>query len=664
MSARPTYEELQERVKSLEQRLQKQERGKEKRLNGQIGIHSLFETDIVAYSITRLDDGVYLEANPGFQSMSGYSRDEIIGNTSRKLGIINAQRRRELLDDLKSTGHLQNREISFISKNGDAKTALISISEIHFRNEKCLYTTLVDISDRKEIEEQIRESELLHRLTLSNVNDTVILTDEEGRMTFCCPNVHFITGYTDREVMTWDNVSRLVGEQLYDEEILKQSGELQNIEKDIVTKNGDICHTLIGVKKIRFKNSTRLYTVHDITELKKLQNNLIQSQKMESLGNLAGGIAHDFNNLLSAIIGFTELSMVNLGDDTTIKENLQEVCRAGFRAKDLVQQILTFTRQQDTDVKPVKLSRIVVEAIKFLRSSLPSTIQINTDVQSDSHVLGSEVEFHQIIMNLCTNAAQAMGADDGILELTLKDIFHAENSEFAHLGIQPGPYVEVAISDTGRGIPQKYIDRVFEQYFTTKALGEGTGMGLSLVHSLVESYGGKVFLHSVEGAGTTVRFYLPIVEEEEVQDSIIYENLPQGNEKILFVEDEPTVVKVSTNILQRLGYTVITASHGQEALNIFQAKKDDFDLVITDLTMPHLKGDELAVELLKIRPEIPIILLTGNMHELGEQDLIDIGIRAVHYKPVTKKLLAHAVRKVLDDASLLDSIDPPSSSCH
>ena len=660
MKHRPTYEELQDKVDSLEQLLQQNGR------NGfnTIGIRSLFETDIVAYSITRLHDGVYLEANPGFQKISGYSREEILGKSSQRLGLVTAEQRLEMLRDIQLRGRLENKEIHFNSKNGEPKTALFSSSEISFKGEKCLYTTLVDITDRKIIEEQIKESESLHRLTLSNVNDTVILTDAKGKMTFCCPNVHFITGYSDKEVMRWENICRLIGDDLYDEEMLQDKGELQNIEKDIVTKNGDICHTLIGVKKIRFKNSTKLYTIHDITELKKLQNNMVQSQKMESLGNLAGGIAHDFNNLLSAIIGFTELSLGDIGCDSTIRENLEEVSKASIRARDLVQQILTFTRQQEADVKAVNLFDIVEETLKFLRSSIPATIEIRKNLLSKAMVLGAEVEFSQIIMNLCANSAQAMEPHGGILDISMCSVEHHGDPELENLGLNKGEYIEIKVTDTGKGIPRKYIDRVFEPYFTTKALGEGTGMGLALVHSLVESYGGKIHLESMEGIGTEVSIYLPVVKEDQVEEQAEYEHLPGGNERIFFIDDEPSVVKVSCSILKSLGYKVATASNGLEALEIFKQQSNDFDLVITDMTMPNMKGDELAVELVKIRPDIAVILLTGHMKKMAEQDYTKKGIRAVFYKPMTMDLFAKAVRKVLDEVALLDSIKSPPSSSH
>lgn len=660
MKHRPTYEELQDRVANLEQLLQQNSR------NGfnAIGIRSLFETDIVAYSITRLHDGVYLEANPGFQKISGYSREEILGQSSQQLGLVTAEQRLEILKDIRLLGRLENKEIHFNSKNGDPKTALFSSSEITFKGEKCLYTTLVDITDRKIIEEQIKESESLHRLTLSNVNDTVILTDAKGKMTFCCPNVHFITGYSDKEVMRWKNIYQLIGDDLYNEEMLQERGELQNIEKDIVTKNGDICHTLIGVKRIRFKNSTKLYTIHDITELKKLQNNLVQSQKMESLGNLAGGIAHDFNNLLSAIIGFTELSLGDIGSDSTIRENLEEVSKASIRARDLVQQILTFTRQQEADAKAVNLFDIVEETLKFLRSSIPATIEIRKNLLSNAMVLGAEVEFSQIIMNLCANSAQAMEHQGGILDISMCSVEHYGDPELENLGLDKGEYIEIKVTDTGKGIPRKYIERVFEPYFTTKALGEGTGMGLALVHSLVESYGGKIHLESMEGIGTEVSIYLPVVKEHQVEEQEEYEHLPGGHERILFIDDEPSVVKVSCSILKSLGYKVVSASNGLEALEIFKQQSNVFDLVITDMTMPNMKGDELAVELVKIRPDIAVILLTGHMKKMAEQDYTQRGIRAVFYKPMTMDLLAKAVRKVLDEAALLDSLDSSPSSSH
>jgi PAS domain S-box-containing protein len=397
--------------------------------------------------------------------------------------------------------------------------------------------------------------------------------------------------------------------------------------------------------------------IRDITDQKqaekekiKLEKQLHQAYKMESIGTLAGGIAHDFNNILSSIIGFTELSLDDADGNPELEDNLQEVYNAGKRAKDLVKQILAFARQTGEDVKPIQIDVIVEEVLKFIRSTIPATIKINKHINSKSAIIGNQTQVHQILMNLCTNAAHSMEKEGGMLDVSLKDIDIDENFYNQSLQTAYGKYIEIAVSDTGSGIEPDIIDSIFEPYFTTKSLGEGTGMGLAMVHGIVESYNGKITVDSQLGKGTTFTIYLPVTGKKKTHPLYNSVKLSSGTERILFVDDEVSLSKMGERILEGLGYSVTSRTSSVEALELFRSRPHDFDLVITDMTMPNMTGDRLAQELMAIKQDIPVILCTGYSKKISEAAASEIGIKAFIYKPIVKADLSKTVRKVLDES--------------
>jgi PAS domain S-box-containing protein len=415
------------------------------------------------------------------------------------------------------------------------------------------------------------------------------------------------------------------------------SGSIRNIRivsSPIMNANGEVTATI--------------EMVEDITDRLNLENRLKQSQKLESIGTLAGGIAHDFNNILSAIIGFTELAMVEVEKNSMIEDNLLEVYSAGKRAKDLVRQILAFARQSEEKVKPVRVDHIIDEVLQFIRSSIPTTIEIKKKIDSHSLILGNKTQLHQIMMNLCTNAAHSMEDGGGILEVSLKDI-DVDSSINKRLDLKTGQYIEINVIDTGTGISPHIIDSIFEPYFTTKEPGEGTGMGLAMVHGIVESYGGKIAVKSKLGKGTAFTVFLPTTRKRKIHHQYEPGQLPTGAERILFVDDEAPIAIMSSQILERLGYAVTTRTSSAEAYELFKSKPNDFDMVITDMTMPNMTGDKLATELMRIRSDIPIILCTGYSKKISEDNALQIGIRAFAYKPIVMADLAKTIRKVFDE---------------
>ncbi|MCK5794073.1 MAG: response regulator, partial [Anaerolineales bacterium] len=402
------------------------------------------------------------------------------------------------------------------------------------------------------------------------------------------------------------------------------------------------------VKNYEGEITNYVWISRDITKELALKKNMEQAQKMEAVGTLAGGIAHDFNNILTSVLGFTELALNDVEKGTVLEERLQAVHSAGRRARDLVKQILTFARKLDEETKPIQVDIILKETLNLLRPTIPTTIEIKQNINSDSLIVSAPTQVHQIIMNLCTNAAQAMEDDGGVLSVSLKDIKLGISFTKKYIGLNPGDYLELKISDTGKGIPPKIIESIFEPYFTTKAAGEGTGMGLATVHGIVNKCSGEILVQSKLNKGTEFTVYIPICRKRVKTKKHKFGNLPGGSENILVVDDEIQVAKITGLSLTRLGYNVKTLTSSLEALELFRSDPDAFDLVITDMTMPGLTGDKLTNKMLSIKPGLPVILCSGYAKKFAGKETSIKGIRAFAYKPMTSSDLAALVRKVLD----------------
>jgi CheY-like chemotaxis protein len=346
-------------------------------------------------------------------------------------------------------------------------------------------------------------------------------------------------------------------------------------------------------------------------KMNRLECQLIQAQKMEAIGTLASGIAHDFNNILLAIMGYAEIALIDTRAGRPREKHLKEALNACGRAKELVNQILTFGRQTETDRKPVQVKTIVKEVIKLLRSSQPATIEIRQKLESDSLILADPTQIYQVVMNLGTNAAQAMNDGSGTIDILLADVELDESLVASYHGLTPGSYQKLEVSDNGMGMTTDQLKRIFEPYFSTKPRGQGTGLGLSVVHGIVKNTGGAISVYSEPRLGSTFKVFFPIFESDYVAEMPTVELPEGGRENILFVDDEPTLLEIGTELLGKLGYRVTTCRDGRAALETFQARPDEFDLVITDMTMPGLTGDRLAKELVQIRPALPVILCTG-----------------------------------------------------
>jgi signal transduction histidine kinase/ActR/RegA family two-component response regulator len=387
----------------------------------------------------------------------------------------------------------------------------------------------------------------------------------------------------------------------------------------------------------------------------KLEEQLRQAMKMEAIGTLAGGIAHDFNNILTAIIGYTELARLNIEKDCVagkcaVDLDLSHLLEAGHRARNLIKQILAFSRQQKQETNPIKLSKVVREALRLLGSTIPKTIEIRERIsRDDGHVLADSTQLHQVVMNLCTNGYHAMRDCGGILGVGLSTIEILEDDlRVKHLHLRPGPYTLLEISDTGEGMSRKVQERIFDPYFTTRGDRGGTGMGLAVVHGIVREHKGHISVYSELGKGTTFRVYLPqiigsIIEHVHAQQI----QLPMGQEKILLVDDEELVLDLEKALLEKLGYHVTSTTSPQEALEIFTSRTEDFDLIMTDMTMPKMNGMDLTREILRCCPEIPVIICTGFSELVNEKKAKAIGAREFVMKPLVLQELASTLRRVL-----------------
>ncbi|MBF0287889.1 MAG: response regulator [SAR324 cluster bacterium] len=393
-----------------------------------------------------------------------------------------------------------------------------------------------------------------------------------------------------------------------------------------------------------------VHIAKDISEQKKLEEELLQSHKMEAIGTLAGGIAHDFNNILFAILGYAELLKQSISNGNPATEDVDQILNAGRRATELVHQILTFSRKGRESKKPMQPHIIIKEVLKLLRASFPASIEIQETIDPNSGTIcANPTSIHQILMNLCTNSLHSMKDEKGILSIRLSRISRAHQEVIPETNVNQKDFVELVVSDNGSGIPKEFLSRVFEPYFTTKDIGKGSGMGLAMVHGIVTNLNGFIHVESTIDKGTTFFVYFPVIEKNSVELETKNNNgLPRGTERILVIDDERVNTKLYEEMLKSLGYHVTSYVSSTEALGAFQKKPEKFDLIITDQTMPHLNGGELAMKVLEIRPEIPIILCTGYSSLISEVKAQDMGIKEFIQKPVSKQTLAQTIRKILE----------------
>ncbi|MBT5545902.1 MAG: response regulator [Desulfobacula sp.] len=430
--------------------------------------------------------------------------------------------------------------------------------------------------------------------------------------------------------------------EYYENLIITNSGKKKHIAwHNSVLRNDD--GGIIGI----------LSSGEDVTEKMQLTARLQQAQKMESIGTLAGGIAHDFNNILFPVIGHAEMILMDIPDDSPFKESLNQIHTSALRAKNLVKQILTFSRQESSELMLMKMQPIIKETLKLIRSTIPTTIEINQDITPDCGVIKADpTQIHQIVMNLATNAYHAMEETGGELKVSLKRM-ELGTIDLIDPNMEPGSYACLTVADTGVGMDKKLTDKMFDPFFTTKEIGKGTGMGLSVVHGIVTAMGGAIQVYSEPGKGTQFYVYFPIEKNSsEEQNTPATEPIQGGTERILLVDDEEAILTMEKLMLERLGYPVTSRTSSLEALEAFRTNPDKFDLIITDMQMPNMSGDKLSAELTKIRPDIPILLCTGFSETMSEEKAASLGIKGFILKPIVMKDLFQKIREVLDECKI------------
>jgi len=516
---------------------------------------------------------------------------------------------------------------------------------------------LMTLTKRRRAEDALFNSERKYRRLVESTRDAIISIDMNDRITSCNMGAMEIFGYSPDE-MAGHSIMMLMPDEEQERHAtnirgVRESDGFMEYESIMKKKNGARIPVKISMSALKNESEEiigLIKIIRDISdqkkaeeEKKKLESALRQSQKMEAIGTLAGGIAHDFNNILTAVIGYSEMALYNLDKNSREASNIKEVLKAGRRARDLVNQILTFARKSREEVRPILIGPIADDVLKLLRSTVPSSIEIRKTINTESLIMADRTRIHQIFLNICTNAVQAMDQDGGVLTVDVRDIKAVKED-----GLRPGDYVKITISDTGIGIEKENLELIFDPYFTTKRTGEGTGLGLSVVHGIVEMYCGKISVESEVNRGTVFEIYLPATKLNEPDEDNGCNALPGGTERILFVDDEPSIVEMVRQLLESLGYDVICKNSSTEALELFRDRPQDFDLVITDMTMPHMNGDRLAAELINIRKDIRIILCTGYSRTMSEEMALKLGIKAFVMKPMEYSSLANTIRKVLD----------------
>jgi PAS domain S-box-containing protein len=604
-------------------------------------------------------EGRYIEVNEPFCEILGFTPEYYKGKTVLELWpdeFAQVYHKKDL--ELISYPEKQIYESRVQDKNGVVRPVIWSKNVFFDEHGQAagIIGAFQDISERVRAEEALSASRNWLDKIINTIGDPIFVKDREHRWILLNEAFFKFMGY---------NRNELIGKSDYDffppneadvfwekDEIVLTTGK-ENINEEEITDAGGVVHTIITKKALYTdeKGDKQIVgVIRDITEQKSLEEKILQLQKMEAIGTLAGGIAHDFNNILSGIFGFSELAKDHLQDPDRAKKDIEQIIKGAQKAADLVQQILTFSRKSTHKKQPISIFHIVKESLKLLRSIIPVTIQIKENISSRATVMADPSKIHQVIMNLCINAYHAMPETGGILSIGLKEITFSQEDCIPGGVTDPGRFLRLEVSDTGHGIEAPLLQKIFEPYFTTKEPEKGTGLGLAVVLGIVQEYKGHIHVYSEPNQGTTFHVYLPIIDK--TADPSVQAKTEQpmvGSESILLIDDETDLLGAVKELLEDLGYTVTAFENSVNALEAYDGSPNDFDIVVTDMTMPEMTGLELANRVLQIRPDQPIVLCTGHSELINKEKALTMGISAYYEKPVIIRDLVKVIRSVIDE---------------
>ena len=636
--------------------ISKRKRAEEAMRESEERFRALNETSPIGVGVSSAE-GVLLYTNPAYDSILGYERDELLGRRASEL-YVNPGDRTSWLDRMENGGAVRNVEVRLKRKDGVPIWASINTSPIRYEGRQAVIGTIQDVTERKQAED-LREALVEQERSrlgaaVEQASDAVVMVDLDGLIRYVNAAFESINRRPRGETVGTSYFDLLAGETAATAEIREAvasgrpwHGPLIRIVRDARAVELEV--TVSPAKDPFGAAIGGLITEKDVTRENALQNQVRQAQKMEALGTLAGGITHDFNNILGSIVLNTELALLDLDPGSPARQPLPFVLQAANRGKDLVKQIITFSRQRIWEKKPVEIAPIVKEGLVFLQTTLPKDVLIQEAIDAGSGiVLADPSHINQVLVNLCQNAALAM-PDGGRLEVALAPVEVDEATSFRLPSLRPGPYVRLTVADSGCGMTKEVQERIFEPFFTTRPKGAGSGLGLAVVHGIVRTYDGEITVVSEPGKGSTFNVYLPRLDGQKLAAGIETQEGPwKGEERVLLVEDEAAQRKSLAQGLAHLGYKVTAKADGRSALGAFRKDPSAFDVVITDQIMPRMTGLELASEITTLRPDTPIVLCTGFSEKVNETDLAQSGVRELLMKPFTLAEATRLIRKVRD----------------
>jgi two-component system, cell cycle sensor histidine kinase and response regulator CckA len=616
-----------------------------------------FHTSPDSINLNRFDDGVYIDINDGFTKILGYTRDEVIDKSSLSLNIWeNPEDRQRLVEGLKASGDVENLEARFVGKDGLIRWGLMSARVIQVNGENLIISITRDITDRKRAEED--RDRLIS--AMEQAGEVFVITDEKGGIQYVNPAFERITGYTQDEAVGKN--PRILKSGVQDGDFYRSMwdtltrggvwrGRIVNRRKDgaLYTEEATISPVCDSAGKI----TNFIAVKRDITEAIKLENQLRQAQKVDSIGRLAGGVAHDLNNLLSPILGYSEMLLDDLGANDARRAYAGEVLRAGYRSRDLVKQLLAFSRKQTLEYRPMDLNQILSDFEKLLYRTIPEDVRIHLALSSGIGTVMADIgQIEQVIMNLVVNAADAM-ANGGTLTIETEMAVLDDRYAAGHPGVTPGTFVLLAISDTGCGMDEETRNNIFEPFFSTKG-EQGTGLGLATVYGIVKQHDGNIWVYSEPGKGTTFKVYLPVAGKAAADERFEAKNVMEikGSETVLLVEDNAQVRHLAHAILKQKGYHVLVEKDGADALAALAAHEGPVDLLLSDVVMPGMNGRELYDNVVERHPGMKVLYMSGySTNVVAHRGVLDEGVQFIQ-KPFTVQGLALKVREVLDNAKV------------